>query len=115
MESSNHRMRFVSTTFLAKIGQSALLTKDETRILSWSGRPHPAPVECRLAERKSLGGRLRAIADQFEVHAGNYIGAGGAPHAQHGVCASNDQREVWLKSARLGNRLVATSASIRIA
>jgi len=51
----------------------------------------------------------------FEVHAENYIGAGGPPHAQHGVCPSNDQREVWLKSARLGNRLVATSASIRIA
>jgi hypothetical protein len=51
----------------------------------------------------------------FEVHAENYIGAGGPPHAQHGVCASNDQREVWLKSALLGNRLVATSESIRIA
>jgi hypothetical protein len=29
--------------------------------------------------------------------------------------ARTDKREVWLKSARLGNRLVATSASIRIA
>ena len=35
--------------------------------------------------------------------------------AQHLVCASNDQREVGLKSARLGYRLVATLESIRIA
>ena len=68
-----------------------------------------------MGHRVGPGGRLRAIADRFEVHAENYIGAGGPPHAQHGVCPSNDQREVWLKSARLGNRLVATSASIRIA
>jgi hypothetical protein len=39
----------------------------------------------------------------------------GGNSAQHGVCASNDQREVGLKSARLGYRLVATLESIRIA
>jgi hypothetical protein len=31
------------------------------------------------------------------------------------LCASNDPREVGLKSARLGYRLVATLESIRIA
>ena len=59
------------------------------------------------AARRGEKDKFKLAADAVKFLTANY--------SQHGVCASNDQREVGLKSARLGSRLVATLESIRIA
>ena len=59
------------------------------------------PKSLEIAIRDLLSSRVRSARD--------------ADSQGGGVCASNDQREVGLKSARLGSRLVATLETIRIA